>query len=107
MDDFDRFIEALGPEEREPDRLFVTRVQAQVRLDERLAAERRRLLTRLGLELVAVAAVAAALVLLAASPAIGEFAAQSPAIAVAGLVTAFGFLIATFRTFAVRTTVAD
>jgi predicted methyltransferase len=104
MDDFDRFIDALGPEEREPDRMFVTRVQAQVRLEERLAAERRRLQSRLALELLAIAAVTGGLAVLASAPAIGEFAAQSPATAIAGMVTAFGFVVATFRTFAARTT---
>lgn len=97
MTDFDEFLgKALAPDEREPDRLFVARVQAQVRLEQRLIAERRALLSRLGFELVGLAAVAAGLIVLANSPGIAELAAESPEIIVAGLLAAFGFVVAAF-----------
>ena len=41
-DEFDAFLAvALAPEQREPDRAFVARVQAGIRLDEQLRAARR------------------------------------------------------------------
>ena len=97
MSDFDQFLrESLGPEERGPDRLFVARVQAQVRLDQQLSARRRAIGLGLVRDSVGIAAIAAGLVVLAGSPAMSEFAAQSPEILVAGLLVAFGFVVALF-----------
>jgi hypothetical protein len=95
--DFDTFLaDALAPQEREPDRLFVARVQAQVRIDTHLAKERGAIARRLGLQLLGVAAVAAGVVIVAESPAVGQFAAYSPEIFVLSLLAAFGFVVAMF-----------
>ena len=41
-DEFERMLsEALAPEARDPDRLFVARVQAGIAIEQRFAAERR------------------------------------------------------------------
>ena len=97
MSDFDDFLrESLAPEERGPDRLFVARVQAQVRVDELLAARRRATARRLARDLLGIAAIAAGLVVLAESPAATEFASHSPEILVAGLLVAFGSVVGLF-----------
>jgi hypothetical protein len=97
MSDFDHFLrDSLGPQEREPDRLFVARVQAQVRLDEKLAARRRTIGLRLLRDSIGIAAIAAGLVVLAESPAVAELAAGSPEILVGGLLGAFGCVVALF-----------
>ena len=97
MNDFDQFLrDTLGPQDRHPDRLFVARVQAQVRLDERLSARRRAIGLRLLLDSLGVAAIAAGLVVLAESPAVSELAAGSPEIFVAGLLAAFGSVVLLF-----------
>jgi hypothetical protein len=99
MSDFDQFLrESLGPEQRDPDRRFVARVQAQVRLDAQLSARKRAIGRRLLRDLVGIAAIAAALVVLAESPAVTELASHSPEILVAGLLVAFGCVVALFST---------
>jgi hypothetical protein len=99
MSDFDQFLrESLGPEERDPDRAFVARVQAQVRLDAQLSERKRAIGRRLLRDLVGIAAIAAALVVLAESPAVTELASHSPEILVAGLLVAFGCVVALFST---------
>jgi hypothetical protein len=99
MSDFDQFLrESLGPEERDPDRAFVARVQAQVRHDAQLSARKRAIGRRLLRDLVGIAAIAAALVVLAESPAVTELASHSPEILVAGLLVAFGCVVALFST---------
>ena len=97
MTDFDSFLAtALAPEDRDPDRMFVTRVQAKVQLDSRLARARRTMARRLGLQLLGIAAVAAGVLIVAESPAVGQFAAYSPEIFVLSLLAAFGFVVAMF-----------
>ena len=93
-DDFERFLAvALSRSPRGPDREFVARVQALVLLDERLKAERRSVLGWLAREMLALAAVTAALLIVAASPAVATFTAESPAAALGGLVAALAFLV--------------
>ena len=97
MPDLDAFLAtALAPEDREPDRLFVARMQAQVRLDARLTQARRAMARRLGLQLLGIAAVAAAVLIVAESPAAGRLIAYSPEIFVLSLLAAFGFVVAMF-----------
>ena len=97
MSDFDQFLrDSLGPQEREPDRMFVARVHAQVRLDERLTARRRAIGLRLLRDFVGIAAIAAGLVVLSESPAAVELAAGSPEILAAGLLAAFGSVVLLF-----------
>jgi hypothetical protein len=97
MTDFEVFLAtALAPEDREPDRLFVARMQAQVRLDARLTQARGAMARRLGLQLLGIAAVAAAVLIVAESPAAGRLIAYSPEIFVLSLLAAFGFVVAMF-----------
>ena len=96
-DEFDAFLaEALAPEEREPDRAFVARVQAAVRLDAQLRAERRGVATTLAVQFLGVAAIAAAIVWLLRAPEIGGFASESPAFLLLILLVAFSFVIMLF-----------
>jgi len=96
-DEFDSFLkQALAPPPGEADRAFVARVQAHIRLEKRLASERRVLIAKLWKELVAVAAIAGALVLLSRSPVVVEWAAAAPALAVSILLLAFCFVVAIF-----------
>ena len=87
---------ALAPPDRDPDRAFVAQVQARVLLHEALRAERRGALQRLGLQLLAIVAVAAALLLLSRSPEITEFVAESPAVVLAAVIALFSLLIGLF-----------
>jgi hypothetical protein len=97
MTDFDQFLrDSLAPEERVPDRLFVLRVQAQVRLDEQLSARKRSIGVGALRDSIGIAAIAAGLVVLAESPAATDFAAHSPEILGAGLLAAFGFVVGLF-----------
>lgn len=96
---FDAFLaRALAPPERAPDRAFVGQVQALVRLDRHLRAERRAALRRLGLEALAVGSLAAALMWLVRSPQIASAIAESPAYAVAAFLTGFALLAVLFST---------
>lgn len=96
-DPFDDFLsQALAPPRRDPDRVFVARVQARVLLDEALRAQQRGALHRLGLQLLALLAVAAAFLLLSRSPEIAAFVAESPAIVMAALIALFSFFIGVF-----------
>lgn len=98
-DEFDDFLaRTLGPSEREPDRAFVTRVQSQIRLDEQLRAERRNMLSALSIQVIGIAAIAAAIFWLLQSPQIASFAAESPAILLATLLAAFSFVVLLFST---------
>ena len=85
---------ALAPAEREPDRPFVARVQAHIALDERLAAARHSVIRRLGLELVGLAAVAAALFWLSRAAPIADLVAESPAAALVALLSIFALVVA-------------
>ncbi len=96
-DDFDRFLEqALAPDERDADRLFVARVKARIALDQRLRAERRSIFRRLGVEMLALAAVALGLVSVGRAAPVAGFFAESPAGALAALLTAFALLVLLF-----------
>jgi hypothetical protein len=98
-DEFDDFLaQALGPPEREADRVFVARVQSQIRLDEQLRAERRGMLSMLAIQVRGIAAIAAAVFWLLRSPEIAEFAAESPAILLTMLLAAFSFAVLLFST---------
>ncbi|HEX6604617.1 MAG TPA: hypothetical protein VF027_07035 [Sphingomicrobium sp.] len=96
-DEFDLMLgSALSPNGREPDRLFVARVQARVALDERLRAERRFAIRQLGIEVLALAAVAAALLWLMRAAPIASFFAGSPEIALTALLALFASLVLLF-----------
>lgn len=96
-DDFDAFLAAaLAPKEREPDRAFAARVQAGIRLDEQLRAERRSMVATLAVQFLGVAAIAAAVVWLLRAPEIGAFASESPAFLLLILLVAFSFVIMLF-----------
>ena len=98
-DEFDDFLaQALGPPEREADRVFVARVQSQIRLHEQLRAERRAMLSMIAIQVIGIAAIAAAVVWLLRSPQIAEFAAESPAILLTIVLTAFSFAVLLFST---------
>lgn len=98
-DEFDAFLaEALSPEEREPDRTFVARVQARIRLDEQLQVERRSVVAMLLIQFLGIAAVAAAAFWLLRSPEIASFASESPALLLLVLLLAFSFVILLFGT---------
>lgn len=96
-DEFDAFLAvALAPEQREPDRAFVARVQAAVRLDEQLRAERHGMFANLAVQCLGVAAIAAAIIWLLRAPEIGTFASESPAFLLLILLVAFSFVIMLF-----------
>ena len=96
-DRFDDFLaRELAPPGRDPDRAFVARVQARIRLEERLEAERSGLLSALLIQILGIAAIAAALWWLSRSPAIESFAGESPAVLLLVLLAAFSFVIALF-----------
>jgi hypothetical protein len=94
-DEFDRFLhEAVAPEERHEDHRFVARVQAAIRIDERLNLERRGMVRSLVLQLVALAAVAAAMLSVGRAPAIAAIVSESPWLATLILLTGFAVLVA-------------
>ncbi|NUT01588.1 MAG: hypothetical protein HOP96_11495 [Sphingomonas sp.] len=96
-DAFDDFLaQALDPAGREPDRAFVARVQARIRLEERIALERRSLLSGLAVQVLGIGVIAAALWWLSRSPAIASFASESPAVLLVALLAAFSFVIVLF-----------
>lgn len=94
-DEFDRFLqEALAPEGQGEDHRFVARVQAAVRIEERLKLERRGMVRNLILQLVALAAVAAAAMAIGRAPAVAAMASESPWLAALILLTGFAVLVA-------------
>lgn len=96
-DDFDAFLsEALAPPDGEADRAFVRRVQAQIRLDAHLRAERGGVLKLLALQVLGVAALAAGGFWISRSPAVAGFAGESPAILLTVLLAVFSFVILLF-----------
>jgi hypothetical protein len=98
-DEFDDFLaQALAPPEREADRVFVARVQSQIRLDDQLRSERRGMLSMLAIQVLGIAAIAAAVFWLLRSPEIAAFAAESPAILLMMLLAAFSFAVLLFST---------
>jgi hypothetical protein len=100
-DEFDRFLaSALAPPERLPDRNFVAGVRARITLEERLAGERRALLSGLIKQLVALVAVTAAVGIVARASPVAAFFAKTPALGLATLLVGFGFVVALFSTSA-------
>ena len=98
-DEFDEFLaRALRPPSRGADRIFVARVQSQIRLDEQLRAERRHMLSRLAIQLLGIVAIAASVFWMLRSPEIASFAAESPAILLTALLAAFSFAVLLFST---------
>ena len=96
-DEFDAYLAAgLAPDEHEPDRAFLARVQAAVRLDEQLRAERRGMVATLAIQFLGIAAIAAAIVWLLRAPEIGVLASESPAFLLLILLVAFSFVIMLF-----------
>jgi hypothetical protein len=96
-EEFDRFLAAaLAPPLREPDRAFVAHVQGEVALEQRFAAERSSLGRELAQQLIALFAVGAGAWWLGRSAPVADWAAESPATALATLVVAFMFLAAMF-----------
>jgi hypothetical protein len=96
-DEFERFLgDALAPEPRQPDRMFVARVQARIALDERFRQRQRANFRELGMELVGLAAIAAALLWLGRAQPIANFAADSPGIALAAVLSAFALAVLLF-----------
>ena len=100
-DDFDRFLsDALAPQEREPDRSFVSRVQARIAVEECFALQRRSLIRDLATQLLALLAVGAGTWWLGRSTPVAAWASESPATALAILLAMFMFVAAviTLRT---------
>jgi cytochrome bd-type quinol oxidase subunit 2 len=94
-DEFDRVLrDGLAPAEREEDHLFVARVQAAISIEERLRLERRAVVRNLALQLLALAAVAAALLWIGRAPAVSTMMADSPWLAALVLIAGFGVLVA-------------
>jgi hypothetical protein len=93
-DHFESFLaEALSPPARGPDRRFVARVEARVKLEARLEAERRSIVRRFGIELVALLALAAGLAWAARAQPIMALAAESPWLLMCALLSIFGLLV--------------
>ena len=96
-DPFDRFLtDALAPDERDPDREFVARVQAHIRLEEYLRGHRHSALRRLAVESLGLLFVAAGLIWLGRAEPVAGFFADSPGLALAGLLSGFGLLVFLF-----------
>jgi hypothetical protein len=94
-DEFDTFLAAaLAPEERQPDRAFTLKVNARIALEARLNAQRRAALRELGLQALAVMAIAGALLWLLRSELFAELAATSQPLTLACLLVLFGMLVA-------------
>ena len=96
-DEFEQFLGgSLAPPERLPDRTFVASVQTRIALEQRLDRQRRQLIAGFFSQLAALAAIAAGLVVLSRSPGALELAGDSPQIFLAGLLVAFGCVVALF-----------
>jgi hypothetical protein len=94
-DDFDCFLaSSLAPPNRLPDRRFVAAVQTRIIVEKRLAQERRALIEGLVKQLVAVAAVGAAVLSIGRAPSVAAFLTDSPALAVLILLAGFSLLVA-------------
>jgi hypothetical protein len=94
-DEFDRMLKnALRPGEGAEDRLFVARVQAQIRMDEQLRAARRAIIRALCVKLIALGSVAAALLWIGQARTVRDLALEWPPLVLAILVIGFGALVA-------------
>ena len=93
-DQFESFLgAALAPPTREPDRRFVGQVQARIALESRLEAERRSIVRRFGVELIALITFAGGLVWAARAEPLMEIAAESRWLAIIGLLAVFGLVV--------------
>jgi hypothetical protein len=93
-DGFHDFLKSeLAPPDRAPDRSFVTRVQAAIALEERLAAHRSSLVRGLVKQLVALAGIAAGLSWVGKAAPVASWFAGSPAVGLTVLLAAFAFVI--------------
>ena len=91
---FDRFLaEALSPDDRAPDPMFVERVGRQVRLDEMLRAKRAGIFRRLGIELLSLVALACAIAALGRSSEVAAFASEAPHWALAAVMLVFALWV--------------
>jgi hypothetical protein len=94
-DEFERFLQSsLAPAERLPDRAFVEGVQARITLEDRLAEDRRALVSSLTAQLLALIGVAAGVAVVVRAGPIANWFAQSPALGLAALLVAFAFVVA-------------
>jgi hypothetical protein len=94
-DPFDEILASeLAPPKREGDRAFGAQVQSTIAIEERLAAQRRSVLTQLVDQLIAIGAVGAALWWIGRAEPVATGFAQSPALGLAILLTGFGLLVA-------------
>jgi hypothetical protein len=94
-DDFDRFLaNALSPPERDGDRVFVSRVQARIAIEQRFATQRRFLVRGLEQQFLALLAVGGGAWWLGRAAPIAAWAGESPAAALAILIGMFMFLVA-------------
>ena len=94
IDDFDAFLSnALSPPDGEPDRAFVRRVQAQIRLADHLRAERRGLLKMFVIQSIGIAAIAGALFWLLRSPFLANFASEWPALLLLSMLSLFSLVL--------------
>lgn len=76
--DFDRLAALLDAAPRAPDRRFVVRVEMALRAEEALAAHRRRIWRRFGVELAAGTAAAVGAALMVRQPALVALAIDQP-----------------------------
>jgi hypothetical protein len=96
-DAFDAFLaSSLAPEDRPPDRRFVANVQARILIEDRLARERRVLVTSLATQLLALLAVGAGLWVLGRAAPVATWFAHSEPLGLVTLLVAFGFVVAMF-----------
>ena len=94
-DRFEEFLtDALAPAARQPDRQFVHSVQTRIALEERLASERRVMAADVLTQLTALTAIAGSIIWYSRNAAVADWVAQSPALALAILLVAFGFVLA-------------
>lgn len=95
VDAFESLLsEALSPPKRDSDHRFVARVQAHIAIEDRLRAARSAELRELGLQALALFAVAAGLLMLLRSAEVSRIAGQVPGVALLGLLCAFALLVA-------------
>ena len=93
-DEFDRFLaSALAPQERAPDRGFRARVEAAIALEEQFSAQRRTLIANFAEQLLGMFAVALGVWWVGRAAPVSNWFAESPALGLAILVTAFVCLV--------------
>jgi hypothetical protein len=93
-DAFDAFLTAaLQPPESSPDRQFVARVQARIALEERFSQQRRAAVGTFAKQLLALGALASGLWWLGRAAPVASWRTDSPALALAMLLTGFAFFL--------------